>query len=112
MNAYTLRLQQAQEHMDRVNDALKPLQGQKRVLKAQIAEFESRIFIEKHGIKREMVVMAHESGFTACVIYEFIAWMKKNTPHATWAEWNGIIYRTSDLFEDRMPDMPGRSEHL
>ena len=75
---------------------------------------DSRAFIAVNRITRDQVEFRDGDGKSWFGhIHAFIEYMKANGCTKRWADWNGTIYYTSDLFAGRIPDdMPGRTEHL
>lgn len=95
-----------------LNESLKPLLKRAENLNRKKRDLESLLFIEVNGIKKSDVEKSDGDGkpyFT--ILNEFIKWISSNSTK-NWAEWNGRIYRTSDLITNRMPEMPARYEHL
>ncbi len=93
--------------------AITPLATRLDSLRRELAEAESRQFIEANTITREDVQMSsgdempwHGSA------WEFAEWMRANKVTKKWCEWNGIIYHVSDILNSRMSSTPGRTEHL
>jgi len=83
-------------------------------LQREQSERDSKAFIATNRITRDQVEFRDGDGKPWFGhIHAFIEYMKANGCTKRWADWNGTIYYTSDLFAGRMPeDMPGRTEHL
>lgn len=81
-------------------------------LRRQKREEESRAFIAANDIKRADVEMSYGEGKPWFgTVYDFTRWIRANS-RKNWAEWNGRIYRVSDLLNNRMPDMPATVNDL
>jgi hypothetical protein len=84
-------------------------------LKAKRALFESLIFIDANKIQKSDVEFSSGGDVPYFgqidVFAKYLRELKRE--RKPWAEWNGIIYRTSDLLADAMPyTMPGRTNDL
>lgn len=91
---------------------IQPLAQQLETLRRDLRDAESRKFISANRITKSDVEFRDGDGkpyFSTC--WEFSKWLKEHsTKH--WAEWNGIIYHTSDLMAGRMDSTPGNKCHL
>ena len=89
-----------------------PLTARLERLRREKAERDSRSFIAVNKITRDDVEMSSGDGKPwFWIVGKFADWLSANSKKR-WAEWNGRIYHTSDLLAGRMPDMPGKVEHL
>ena len=89
--------------------ALKPLAESLEHLRRMKDEADSRAFIAAHGITFDDVESG--GGKFLRTVWQFGCWMKNNTTK-TWAEFNGRIYRASDLMAGRLISTPARLEHV
>ena len=91
---------------------LHPLLAHMENLKRRHREALSREFIAANRITSDDVELSSGNGKPWFYqVSGFAAWLRGNSMKA-WAEWNGRIYRTSDLIVGRMPDTPGEVDHL
>jgi hypothetical protein len=101
------------QEIDSLEASMKPIQERLTTLYRERNDWLSRSFIETNGIKWADVEMSDGPGKPWFGnITSFISWMKAQPTTKNWAEWNTVIYRTSDLLNGRMPDMPGRIDDL
>jgi len=91
---------------------IQTLENQLQKLKHKKREADSRDFIVANRIILDDVEMS--SGDTKPwfgTVWEFGKWLAGNS-EKVWLEWNGRIYRVTDIANGRMPDMPGEVDHL
>lgn len=70
-------------------------------------------FIADNGIRRSDVQMADDDRLPYFgIAAEFAKWIVSHPPMKRWAEWNGVIYHTTDILMGNLPDMPGRIEDV
>lgn len=106
------RLAEVCREIDKTEAAISPLFSRLKTLRAQRAKLESQSFIEINMIKKgDVEPMNGEGRRWFGTVDEFAKWLAANSKKS-WAEWNGRIYHTFDLINDRMPDMPGFVEDL
>ena len=92
---------------------IKPLVEKLERLTRQKREQDSRAYIAANKITRADVESSSGEGKPWFgVISEFIEWMRAQPRRKPWAEWNTLIYRTSDLLCGRMPESPARIDDL
>lgn len=93
---------------------IKPLFEKMIKLQSELDDAESREFIEVNQIKKSDVQFSRCEGVPFHGdIYGFSEWMKKTNCQKDWCEWNGRIYRTSDVITGRIKfKSPAKEEHL
>lgn len=92
--------------------ALLPLNERLRCLNRERDSVKSKTFIEVNGITKDDVEPSHGPGKPWFgIVTQFGDWLKTDCSKP-WAEWNGTIYHTTDLINNRMPDMPGRTSDI
>lgn len=101
------------EHINELNQGLQPDMRRLERLMRMEQDAQSREFIAAHGITLDQVEESQDLGDKKWfdTAWDFGDWLKGHSKKP-WAAWNGIIYRASDLINHRMPEMPGRMEHL
>lgn len=88
------------------------LQRELEKLERQLEKQKSIEFITVNRITRADVRLSSGDDIPYFgYIGAFATWLRDNTTK-NWAEWNGRIYRTSDLVAGRMPDMPACVDDL
>lgn len=105
--------------VEKLKQEIRPIEVEMKLLNnrleslcRELRDEESKAFIAANNICVEDVQMSSGEDIPWFGdIWTFTAWMKRKLTHQ-WMEWNGRIYSTSDLFNGRMPDVPGRVEHL
>lgn len=99
--------------IDALKAELNPLQVRLARLERDHRDALSREFIAAQGITRDQVETSEkcESKPWFDHIADFVDWLKWH-PGKPWAEWNGMLYETSELMAGRMTDTPARYEHL
>ena len=99
--------------IEETKQAIRPLAEKLERLNRQLADMESRAFIEANKITRADVEMSSgDDKPWLGTVGEFGRWMRTHACSKRWAEWNGRIYFAADLMANRMPDMPGRTSDL
>ena len=93
-----------------LTDQIIPLQERRDKLSRERDELLSREFIAVNNIRRADVELLEDCPYFG-TIDNCIAWLRDNSLKR-WAEWNGRIYYVSDLLAGRMPETPGRIEHV
>lgn len=101
------------ERMDCLMERLRPMQEEHARLERIYHDALSHEFIATNNITRDQVETStkDESKPWFGHIKEFVKWLGWH-PGKPWAEWNGRVYRTSDLLENRMPDTPAVYDHI
>ena len=91
-----------------------PLIARLEILSRELRDTESRQWVAANKVKMSDVEMSSGDGKPWFGhVKEFITWMRENNCAKRWAEWNGAIYPTCELFQNIMShDAPGRIEHL
>jgi hypothetical protein len=65
----------------------------------------SREFIASHRItSRNVQLSSVPDRKSFWHLVEFVEWIKEHPPYKRFAEWNGKIYFTSDIFNGALPD--------
>jgi hypothetical protein len=101
-----------QREIEEAKQTIRPLAKKLERLNRQLADMESRAFIEANKITRADVEMSAGDGKPWFgTVTEFGLWMRTHGSKR-WAEWNGRIYHAADLMAGRMPDMPGCANDL
>ena len=92
---------------------LEPLQARLSKLERDYRDALSREFIAANQITRDQVETStkDESKPWFGHIKEFVKWLGWH-PGKPWAEWNGMIYPTSELLAGRMTDTPALYDHI
>lgn len=104
--------EQIKKEIAELEEALRPIARRLSDLRASLAEAESREYIRVNNITRAGVEFSNAPEVRYFgTVYEFGKWIQANSLKA-WAEWNGRIYRSSDLILGRMPDSPAIADHL
>jgi hypothetical protein len=106
-----MKSQEIQTQLDAVRAELLPLREKEQVLARELGRAKSVEFIAANAVTRADVESPDGHGQWFNTIWQFADWMRTNS-NKNWAEWNTIIYRTSDLLAGRMPDMPARTGDL
>ena len=108
------RLSIVTEEMRKLSDTIKPLAKKLSAFGVELATLESLVFIDANKIHKADVEFS--SGTNRPFfghVDAFMAYLKETVRNPKpWAEWNGRIYNTADLLNNRIPDMPGRTEDL
>ena len=97
---------------------IQPLENQLQKLKRKKQEVDSRDFIAANRITLDDVEMSNgDTKPWFGTVWEFGNWLagKKwlaGDSAKVWLEWNGRIYRVTDIANGRMPDTPGEVAHL
>ena len=96
-----------------IENLISNLQVRLKAAKRDAQNIRAKEFININGIRRADVEMSSgDDKPWFGVIYEFTAWLKEHSKK-NWAEWNHVIYRTSDLTNGRMPpNMPATIDDL
>ena len=84
-----------------------PLASTLEKLNREKGDAESRLYIAVNNIRKDDVQLS--SGLDVPYfgdIYTFGAWLSKTKCAKNWVEWNGRVYRTTDLMVGKMPDSP------
>jgi hypothetical protein len=78
-----------------------------------IRDEESRRWVARNRVTSDSVQLSTAPGLPHWwTIDKFAAWLRAQDAPKPYAEWNERIYRTDDLLDDRMPDMPGFLKHV
>ena len=90
---------------------LKLLMARRGVLRRQLA---SKAFIAANGItKADVELSSGDDKPWFGMVSEFVKWLKTQSSHKRFAEWNETIYFTTDLLAGKMPeDMPATIREL
>lgn len=105
-------IEQIKKQIADTEDELRPLAKRLNDLRAALSGMESREYIRINNITRDNVQLSGGSSLPYFgTVFEFAKWIQANSKKQ-WAEWNGRIYRSSDLILGRMPDSPATVDHL
>jgi hypothetical protein len=69
----------------------------------ELRRFDARVFIEKHNLRKSMVVHTNEAGKWISTADEWWEWLAENRPDAKWYEWNGGVYEIGKVLEQNRP---------
>jgi hypothetical protein len=112
MTIYTDRIMALRKEIEDLQNKIRPMAASLEQLRAELCKLESREFIKVNKIIHSDVEMSDGPGKPWFGnVTSFISWLREHSDK-NWAEWNGTIYRMSDLKADRMPDTPGRIKDL
>jgi hypothetical protein len=103
--------QTIQTELDRLKADVAPTLRLIQSLERDLVKAKSLEFIAVNAIKRADVESSDGHGTYFLTVWDFAAWLRTNSKKR-WAEWNTVIYHTSDLINGRMPDMPARMDDL
>ncbi len=85
---------------------IRPLNERLHSLLRELRSIRARAFISANTIKRGDVELSSGDGKPWFGnVRDFTEWLRANSTK-NYAEWNTVIYRTSDLLAGRMPEMP------
>lgn len=107
------RIREVEEQLRLVHAIIRPLSNTVTLFESERAELRSRLFIQRNKIRSKHVERC--SGMDKPWFgntEDFADWIRSRPRHKPWTEWNGIIYHTSDFLKLKLPEMPGRIEHL
>lgn len=107
-------LAELKSELELVDSHIWPLAKRKREIESQIDTERSRLWIEANGVKKDDIELSSgDNKPWVGSIPKFVEWMKKQPKTKRFAEWNGRVYFTSDLIENRMPfEMSGILEDI
>jgi hypothetical protein len=107
-----IRIEQLKVEIADLEAQVKPLMRRLEDLRAAKREAESRRFIEINGIVAKDVQMSSDAEAPYFGhISGFIQWLRAHS-NKNWVEWNGRIYRMSDLLNNRYSETPALADHL
>jgi hypothetical protein len=73
----------------------------------------AKAFIDANGITKSDVELSEGDGKPYFMtVGQFTNWLKSQPSHKRFAEWNTIIYFTTDVLTGRMPEMPATIRDL
>ncbi len=90
-----------------------PLNQTIALLRVEVMQLRSIYYIESNGITRSNTEITSEPGcHWHAHLDKFIEWLALQPDPKPWSDWNGLIYKTSDLLTGRMPETPARVRDL
>lgn len=96
-----------EKEIQEIKALITPLADRLQKLERTLVSEKSREFVRVNHITRADVQLSNGNGVPWFgVINVFCRWLETHQPRKPWAEWNGRIYRSSDLIEGHMPDTP------
>lgn len=90
-----------------IADQIRPLMAEQQRLSSMLREAESKAWIAANGITRRRVHATEDVGEWVGTVYNFAVWLRQQRPMRPYAEWNGRLYHTTDLLNDRLEETPG-----
>ena len=107
-----MKSDEIKERMGCLMERLLPMQEEHARLERIYHDALSTEFIAANQITKDQIEPSDgEDKPWFGTISEFVKWLGWH-PGKPWAEWNGRVYRTSDLLENRMPDTPAIYDHI
>lgn len=107
-----MRSEEIKAELEAVRWNLKPLQDRAATLERRYRDALSLEFIAANGITRDQVEACFGEGKPYFGhLREFIKWLDWH-PGKPWAEWNGTLYRVSDLHANDWSGTPAQFDHL
>ena len=108
------RLSVVINEMGKLVAQINPLSIRLNSFSAERSSLESLVFIDANKITKADVEFSSGSDRPYFGrVDAFIKYLKEpQRSPKPWAEWNGQIYNTADLLNNRMPDVPGRTSDL
>lgn len=101
------------QEIEKLRAELAPKEIAMRRLERDYRDALSREFISANGITADQVELSSgESKPYFGHIREFIKWLIWQRPRKRWAEWNGTLYRVSDLIANNWSESPARVHHV
>lgn len=111
---FSMTIEAIDNELARIESQVKPLLATMDALRRQRRELASKAFITANGITKADVELSSGDGKPWFgMVQEFVKWLKTQSSHKRFAEWNETIYFTTDLLAGRMPlDMPATIREL
>ena len=114
-----MNMKESEQEIEKLDIQLKDLDSQveklmnkKRRIQSTINKEKSLIFIKENNITKENTQCCDvEDGPYFGHISKFAKWLKKNS-NKKWCEWNGSIFLTSDVVNDKYEYTDGRYRYL
>ncbi len=95
-----------------LSEKIRPLVERRTALVNELRAVRARAFVSANNIKLADIELSSGEGKPWFgVIWDFTTWLKLNSTK-NYAEWNNVVYRTSDLVAGRMPEMPATIHDL
>lgn len=108
-----MNTEKLKEEMAELDREINLLMEKKRLLQRAFDSTESRRYIEAMGITKLNTLFSGDPDLPWMgTVWAFRDWLKENRTSYFWAEWNGRVYRVSDLMEGRMPESPALWEDV
>jgi len=106
------RIEEIEQRRIKIAALMRPLEKEDGQLQRELGDLQSEQYIRINGITKANTQESNVPGKRFGIITEFGKWLAVNPNHRPWAEWNGRIYRSSDLIKGRMPESPALYESL
>lgn len=102
-----MTIEQMKDRLAEIAMKLRPLMAEQSTLIDQLRRAESKAWIAANGITRRRVHAVDDVGEWVGTVYNFAVWLRQQRPMRPFAEWNGRLYHTTDLLNDRLEETPG-----